>query len=607
MSGSSGYQSLGYSKDFPMASLQPPSSTSVEQPVPPKDCGLSTGKTTTPEAIHEPYLDDLGDKPPPPGAVEDGKTPNGQTEKATPETSKPGAETWSSPVPLYCTVNGRSHSILTDFGLNICPRCDINLLETPRRGVTDDQAGPAESADGSADESADERDDGLTDKDYNPACNCPHCNGFRLRKRFEHVPLRQQETGEEHNQQPMVAYSVEYIDREEGHIGIRPWPTTFDLDVARQGVLKYKASVFSVVTVLKTSHAPEVFRYISDDLRRDRVSRMMEDPGVTVNVHATKIVVGSQALLKALRMVVRYYPQLDLEGRSLELDEPYAVIGHHLEELESLRGDIGAEKHAPDSIPRVASEPGADDDEDLNAKAGEHLGLLLDYLHANVYKDRIPAERSLHQRNLCTFEMLWLLFKPGTTVYVEFRGNLAAHVVQSVVSDAAILSDPKQRLTPYKIRLWSLTYDGRFVGRSSTEVVLPPFGGERAITSLKVFPCEYFDKSDGGKTKRRLEENGKKWYNLLLGKQVRYRGELFDKGSLEARDSLRMRERIGPNPSKGPNREQLPPPPPPPPWIPPPMDPFMRGASREVTRQGPVCDLLTSLLPGLIRSNANLN
>lgn len=209
----------------------------------------------------------------------------------------------------------------------------------------------------------------------------------------------------------------------------------------------------------------------------------------------------------------------------MELDEPYAVIGHHLRELESLR-------QGPQ-------------DSALDPKTTEHLGLLLDYLHTNVYKDKIDAERILHLKDLCTFQMLWLLFKPGTTVYLEFRGNLEAYVVQSVVSDPAILSDVKQRLEPYKIKLWSLRYDGRFVGRTSTEVVLPPFGGERAITSLKVFPCEYRDKTDGGKTKRQLEENGRKWYNLLLGKQMRYHGELFDQRSLEARLQTKTTTRIG--------------------------------------------------------------
>ncbi|CAP62094.1 uncharacterized protein PODANS_5_310 [Podospora anserina S mat+] len=342
------------------------------------------------------------------------------------------------------------------------------------------------------------------------------------RKGFDHIPPPEEKA--DGNKQPMVAYSVQYLDREGGDIGTQPHPTTFDLDVARHAVLKFKASVFGVVTVLKTSHSPEAFRYLSDESRLDRLSHILSDASITVNVHATKIIIESQALVNAIRTVVRYYPQIDLEGKSLELDEPYAVIGHHLRELESLR-------QGPQ-------------DSALDPKTTEHLGLLLDYLHTNVYKDKIDAERILHLKDLCTFQMLWLLFKPGTTVYLEFRGNLEAYVVQSVVSDPAILSDVKQRLEPYKIKLWSLRYDGRFVGRTSTEVVLPPFGGERAITSLKVFPCEYRDKTDGGKTKRQLEENGRKWYNLLLGKQMRYHGELFDQRSLEARLQTKTTTRI---------------------------------------------------------------
>lgn len=111
------------------------------------------------------------------------------------------------------------------------------------------------------------------------------------RKGFDHIPPPEEKA--DGNKQPMVAYSVQYLDREGGDIGTQPHPTTFDLDVARHAVLKFKASVFGVVTVLKTSHSPEAFRYLSDESRLDRLSHILSDASITVNVHATKIIIES--------------------------------------------------------------------------------------------------------------------------------------------------------------------------------------------------------------------------------------------------------------------------------------------------------------------------
>ncbi|KAI0201137.1 P-loop containing nucleoside triphosphate hydrolase protein [Astrocystis sublimbata] len=74
--------------------------------------------------------------------------------------------------------------------------------------------------------------------------------------------------------------------------------------------------------------------------------------------------------------------------------------------------------------------------------------------------------------------------------------------------------------------MWSLDFDGRFVGRRARSEIIPHFEGERAITELKVFPCDYYDRRDDGKLRRRLEQHGKQWYESLVGRQVYYSGRL---------------------------------------------------------------------------------
>lgn len=320
---------------------------------------------------------------------------------------------------------------------------------------------------------------------------------------------------------------MEYLDTKGQYIGKQRYATPFDLSAARKGVSKHQTSVFSVVTVLQTSHAPENFRFLSDDTRADKVAGILTDENIAVHVHTMRIIIESKAL-SALRSVVSYYPFVDLDHKVLSLNEPYTILGHHMSELEALHERCKTSHHKGEVKPDENANP----DDPLVETTAEHLELLHNYLKTKVYKGRIETEQELHRRNMCTFQMLWLLFRPGTTVYVESGGKLAAHVVHAMVHDTAILSDNRRDFGPHQILLWSLRFDGRFVGRSTTSVVVPPFREEREITSLKVFPTELFDKKDGGETKARLEAQGRQWFKLLRSQPAFYQCDPSDRAAL---------------------------------------------------------------------------
>ncbi|KAK4667659.1 hypothetical protein QC763_0059610 [Podospora pseudopauciseta] len=340
---------------------------------------------------------------------------------------------------------------------------------------------------------------------------CPLCNQDLSEK-----PLKQaaglededEDDGTSGGRNPKISHSLEYLDSGENRIAAQAWSGSFDLQTARKGILEKKPSVFNIVTLLKTSHLPQKHRY-EYEVREILRTGILNNPNISVNVLSTRVTINSQALINALGAVVSYYPGISFGGKVLELKEPYAVVAHHLSALEDYQ---------------KTSRPKPCDKETF-----DHLGLLLGFLRTSVYKDKIRLEQERYSRNACTFQMLWLLFKPGDTVYVEFRGKLSAFVVQEVATDNGILSDFKHTFKSYEIRLWSLRYDGRFVGRSSTEMIIPHFDGERPITTLKVFPCRFVDDEDGGKMKSMLEESGKRWYDLLRGQQVHYKGEFVEK------------------------------------------------------------------------------
>ena len=133
---------------------------------------------------------------------------------------------------------------------------------------------------------------------------------------------------------------------------------------------------------------------------------------------------------------------------------------------------------------------------------------------------------------LCTFRMIWLLFKPGTTIYVQTGGNVKARVVEKIYVDPRVLHGESKTILPMVLTLWHLEYDGRYVGRRSTKVLIPPFDGERLVTSLPAFPCDFLDRADGNKTRQTLESLGKRWFELLQGGMIHYIGEFVGhKGS----------------------------------------------------------------------------
>ncbi|KAF7555179.1 hypothetical protein G7Z17_g2379 [Cylindrodendrum hubeiense] len=413
------------------------------------------------------------------GSVNPGEeTPEESLDK-TEEDTKP--ETlWKSTAPLYCKVNGRSHAALIDFYIWRCPECKEDL----RPG--EEQIATSDSDDSSEDEDTPEESE-------KPA-------------------------------QP-VSYSVEYRDCDNNVITAESWEGPFDFASARKGVRSADRSVFDVVTVLETS-LPADSRRLPYEIDEIMKKGILDNPNVAVAVGITRITIRSTELIKTIRNIAQYYPA-SLEGEILQMDAPYMLIAHHIKELEAYLEShrvVGALEQSP--LDETAVDSTSEKQAYQNVGA-EHLAILMDFFKETVYSDMVE-EKSRHARNACTFKMLWLLYRPGITVYYESDGRLSAYVVNTLESEEKKGPPGSRSVKEYTVKMWNLNFDGRFVGRCAKSVTIPQFDGERQINSLRLFPCEFIDKEDGGKTRQRLEENGKGWYDLLRGGQVHYSGRLLD-------------------------------------------------------------------------------
>ncbi|KAI0386543.1 hypothetical protein F5Y04DRAFT_244287, partial [Hypomontagnella monticulosa] len=429
--------------------------------------------------------------------VDDSSPEQGQE---TPKQSEENEESKNDPL-LYCPVTHRLHSNLLDFSLDYCPKCGQSLNDTWDAGQT--SKAPAPTYPSIFKSSFD---------DYNPPAPYPY-NPVDTT-----IPQPEEEKVED-----KVIHAIEYRDITDMVILTEDWDGAFNFEEARSGMKmkqpKKKASVFKVLTILKTSLPPDNTRL----LRREDI---MENPNVSVNIHSRKLIIESQPFIDALRSVATYDSGTLMESTTLQLFEPYSLITHHLDELRAHMAHL--DECDADCRPKDSSAAAdAEADEPQAGNGGNHVRLVLDFID-NTFGDLIQDEIARNQKSpaLCTYRMLWLLFKPGCTVYVTANGKTDACVIWQVDMGSATLSCPDEQLPGCGITMWYLDYDGVYVTRRMRNEIIQSFQGEKPITSLKIVPAELQDKLDGGELRRKLEEEGEKWYRLLTGQQVHYKGEL---------------------------------------------------------------------------------
>ncbi|KAK4230041.1 hypothetical protein QBC38DRAFT_507749 [Podospora fimiseda] len=336
-----------------------------------------------------------------------------------------------------------------------------------------------------------------------------------------------------------VSYHVSYLDRNRDPLGSHPSDKIIDLNEARKNALKtavgLEADVFKVTTFITTSAKPR--SYNSD---RWKVSMLLADPDVSLRVDRISLKIFSQSIIQALRDIVPYYPGFNLNRGTVESNAPYCPLVHHLDGLREYT-------------------PPLQDDSDTTKK---HIGLLLDYI-GSIYGNLINEETERHKRGFCTYRMFWIALKPGTTVYIRSSsGRISAHVVRFVEVDRDILDQTPDGDARIKVFLWHLNLSGRKVERRMTSVNVDSFDGEVEIKQLNIFPASFLDSSDGQVTRDKLIQQGKKWYRLIGGEMVDY------KGSFLSEDEREFTRRVVVDPTAYWENTRLPPPPPPPPSAP---------------------------------------
>jgi hypothetical protein len=220
--------------------------------------------------------------------------------------------------------------------------------------------------------------------------------------------------------------------------------------------------------------------------------------------------IHSPALINALQCVVTYYPYESIIGNTVDIREPYAMIVHYKEELEALREWFGS-NHTDDS----ASDCIVQD-------TYEHLGYLLDFVETKMgSKVREELERWKRPVPVATFDMLWMLLKPGIDVYVDedWLGSREPWVMSYVGFEVK-----NESWSQYNVGYWHLIgVNDLFIKPSETVRVISRFHGEKPIDELEIFPCEYL--KEHATRKAMLIERGQLYFSLQRQQCMYFDGE----------------------------------------------------------------------------------
>jgi hypothetical protein len=426
---------------------------------------------------------------------------------------------------LWCLIKRRSHANLFKWGVFVCPACNQDLRQPEKAcGRSCDQrhrgrGGRGHMSNASRDSSADSwtsssrsRSRSVDTRPRPPPPPPPPHHSVRESQFGTDPDIPIWECSGPGSQVALdVRYQVQFLYESEDEIGIRPWHELLNLENERRSLADNSSSIIEIITVVQTNIKSH---FLSQDRDSRKIMRegILRNPKYTVEVKTNDMIIYSQQIIDCLKEVVTYYPSVRLTGDAIALQEPYCIIFHHMKEIQARqRSAINAEAGK--------ASLGAPYDEETR----RHLGVLQDALPAHI-KTAVDQETARYStpNPTATFKMLWLLFKPGTSVYTQMDGGLQACVVKSVSFNNYSVS---KLSASYTLQMWYMNFDGQRLGRCECDRIIAPFEGEREITSLNVFPCEYLDSKDGGLTRKQLEKRGEKFYRYLRCAQVHYSGK----------------------------------------------------------------------------------
>ncbi len=128
-------------------------------------------------------------------------------------------------------------------------------------------------------------------------------------------------------------------------------------------------------------------------------------------------------------------------------------------------------------------------------QAKEHAKFVLNFLKSDFsdVSRMLDNFESVTPPNLVKYCDLWMLYRPGSTVYSRSNGEWEAFIIDSLdgMQVRRPSTDNRHALTRLDIRAWSTNFDGEVYGRVWSLHCVAPFHGVRDISSLPLVPEKF--------------------------------------------------------------------------------------------------------------------
>lgn len=394
---------------------------------------------------------------------------------------------------LWCPVRRRNHANLIEFGLEWCPRCKQDLKPPLEIEVV---APRAESVDTAEEASEEGNSDGS-----------------------------QSDNDSEADQESNPMFGIQFVDNAGGHVTRRPWHEILDLQIERAKMSRQTGPPVETVTVVATSLSSEWRKHMAPSELENLASGFLTNPNYTMEIEYMRVDIRSDHIKQALRQIVTYSPGSGLANELMFMIMPYCLFYHHWDAIKAYQRTFKGAKDYDESNGRTnptTQKPGFKPCDEITYN---HLIVLRNAIESQNLAAVIEEKKRYKQSPaLATFGMLWLLLKPGTTIYTKIHGKLAACVIKAF--DFSPPFSLRKESSAYRVQLWHLQYDGKVLGRHELVRYISAFEGEKRLIDLEIIPAEFYDAYDGGGLRKRLEARGEKYFKFISGpRQVNYRGD----------------------------------------------------------------------------------
>jgi hypothetical protein len=201
------------------------------------------------------------------------------------------------------------------------------------------------------------------------------------------------------------------------------------------------------------------------------------------------IVIQSVQLKKALAEILQNYPGVHCDLRRLEFEAPFAPFLHRWQQLLEFRAR-----------------------KDLDKVTAEHVELLYDIMEVEL-KDVITTLEDYVKHGIVTFNHVWSIFQPGSTIYSSSHNG--SHGAFTLVSGSYIETRCGKA---YQLQLDAIDWNGDNFGTTTEYINVSQFLGTARIVGLSAFPLSFHPTPD--KVREALISRGKK-FEALAGSHYR--------------------------------------------------------------------------------------